>query len=247
MARMRCYSPRTGHDHGTGVAGLALPLASGPRRGGFGVLLGAFPARAPGPPALPGPSGPPGCAPTRLSRDGHQFHRPSRITVHGTRTVRTMNVSISTPSASPTPTSRIWLPPEPRPPTRANTANVPASTSPAEVTVVPVAPSARLTASRSEASRTPGRRWGSCRLVGRRWPSEATISQCPGYQEVGFSKSPARSLIIQMAPSGVTPVRGAPGGAQERAPPVSPSSPGRWGTLANVIRDSGRYRSEPCR
>ena len=75
MARMRCYSPRTGHDHGTGVAGLALPLASGPA------------ARR--------------------------------------------------------------LPPEPRPPTRANTANVPASTSPAEVTVVPVAPSARLTASRS--------------------------------------------------------------------------------------------------
>jgi hypothetical protein len=37
----------------------------------------------------------------RLSADGHQFHRPSRITVHGTRTVRTMNVSISTPSTSP--------------------------------------------------------------------------------------------------------------------------------------------------
>ena len=27
-----------------------------------------------------------------------------------------------------------------------------------------------------EASRTPGRRWGSCRLVGRRWSPEATIS-----------------------------------------------------------------------
>ena len=64
--------------------------------------------------------------------------------MHGTSTVRTMKVSISTPSARPTPTSRIWLPPEPRPPTSANTANVPVSTSPAEVTVVPVAPSARL-------------------------------------------------------------------------------------------------------
>ena len=60
-----------------------------------------------------------------------------------------MKVSISTPSARPTPTSRIWLPPEPRPPTTANTEKVPASTSPAEVTVVPVAASDRLTASRS--------------------------------------------------------------------------------------------------
>jgi len=205
MARMRCYSPRTGHDHGTGVAGLALPLASGPAARRIGILLGAFPARA----------------------------------------ARTVGAAWLRPD--PAEPGRPPVPPEPRPPTRANTANVLASTSPAEVTVVPVAPSARLTASRSEASRTPGRRWGSCRLVGRRWPSESTISQCPGYQEVGFSKSPARSLIIQMAPSGVTPVRGAPGGAQERAPPVSPSSPGRWGTLANVIRDSGRYRSEPCR
>ena len=45
--------------------------------------------------------------------------------------------------------ARIWLPPEPRPPTSANTEKVPASTSPAEVTVVPVAASDRLTASRS--------------------------------------------------------------------------------------------------
>jgi hypothetical protein len=69
--------------------------------------------------------------------------------MQGTRIVRTMNVSISTPSARPTPTSMIWLPPGWRPPTSANTENVPASTSPAEVTVVPVTPSARLTASRS--------------------------------------------------------------------------------------------------
>ena len=60
-----------------------------------------------------------------------------------------MNVSISTPRASPMPTSTIWLPPDWRPPTTANTENVPASTRPAEVTVVPVAPTARLTASRS--------------------------------------------------------------------------------------------------
>ncbi len=58
-------------------------------------------------------------------------------------------MSITTPRARPTPTSRIWLPPDPRPPTTANTANVPASTMPADVTVVPVAPTARLTASRS--------------------------------------------------------------------------------------------------
>ena len=205
MARMRCYSPRTGHDHGTGVAGLALPLASGPAARRIGILLGAFPARA----------------------------------------ARTVGAAWLRPD--PAEPGRPPVPPEPRPPTRANTANVPASTSPAEVTVVPVAPSARLTASRSEASRTPGRRWGSCRLVGRRWPSEATISQCPGYQEVGFSKSPARSLIIQMAPSGVTPVRGAPGGAQERAPPVSPSSTAPVGHARQRAGAAGRYRSEPCR
>jgi hypothetical protein len=69
--------------------------------------------------------------------------------VDGTSTVRTTNVSINTPKARPTPTSRIWLPPEPRPPTTAKTANVPARTMPAEVTVVPVTAIARLTASRS--------------------------------------------------------------------------------------------------
>ncbi len=81
--------------------------------------------------------------PARLSRDGHQFHRPSSTTVHGTSTVRTTNVSIMTPRARPTPTSRIWEPPEPLPPTTANTANVPARTRPAEVTVVPVTAIAR--------------------------------------------------------------------------------------------------------
>jgi hypothetical protein len=61
-------------------------------------------------------------------------------------------VSISTPSARPTPTSTIvltfWAPALPEP-TTASTPNVPASTSPAEVTVVPVTRSARLTASAS--------------------------------------------------------------------------------------------------
>jgi len=81
--------------------------------------------------------------------DGHQFHRPSSTTVQGTSTVRTTNVSMMTPTARPTPTFTICDPPELRAPTTANTANVPASTRPAEVTVVPVTPSARATASRS--------------------------------------------------------------------------------------------------
>jgi hypothetical protein len=67
-------------------------------------------------------------------------------------------VSISTPSARPTPTTTIVLtfcaPALPEP-TIARTPNVPASTSPAEVTVVPVTCSARLTASAS------GNRWAS--------------------------------------------------------------------------------------
>jgi hypothetical protein len=67
-------------------------------------------------------------------------------------------VSISTPSARPTPTLTIVLtfcaPALPEP-TIASTPKVPASTSPAEVTVVPVTLSARPTASRS------GRRWAS--------------------------------------------------------------------------------------
>src|ERR1039457_6352525 len=88
----------------------------------------------------------------RLSRDGHQFHRPIRTTADGTSSVRTKKVSISTPSARPTPTSTMVLtfcvPALPEP-TTASTPNVPASTSPAEVTVVPVTRSARLTASGS--------------------------------------------------------------------------------------------------
>src|ERR1700742_2253321 len=81
--------------------------------------------------------------------DGHQFHRPSSTTVQGTSTVRTTNVSIRTPTARPTPMSAICDPPGWRPPPIANTAKVPARTRPAEVTVVPVTPSARATACRS--------------------------------------------------------------------------------------------------
>ena len=36
-------------------------------------------------------------------REGHQFHRPSRETNEGTIRVRVMNVSISTPTATPKP------------------------------------------------------------------------------------------------------------------------------------------------
>jgi len=40
---------------------------------------------------------------------------------------------------------------------------------------------------------------------GAQSPSEVTIRQYPGYLEVDFSKSPDRSLIIQMALSGAPP------------------------------------------
>src|SRR5919204_222034 len=43
----------------------------------------------------------------RASADGHQFHRPISIAADGTSKVRTRNVSISTPSARPTPTFTI--------------------------------------------------------------------------------------------------------------------------------------------
>ena len=59
---------------------------------------------------------------------------------------------MSTPSASPTPTSRIvctFAAPADPDPTTARTPNVSASTSPAEDTVLPVTASAWLTASRS--------------------------------------------------------------------------------------------------
>ena len=85
----------------------------------------------------------------RLIRDGHQFHRPSSTTVDGTSSVRTRKVSIRMPSARPRPMSWICDPPEPLPATTVSTRNVPASTRPADVTVVPVRPSARVTASRS--------------------------------------------------------------------------------------------------
>ena len=58
--------------------------------------------------------------------------------MHGTRTVPHDERVHQHAEREPMPTSRIWLPPDPRPPTTANTANVPASTRPAEVTVVPV-------------------------------------------------------------------------------------------------------------
>ena len=93
---------------------------------------------------------------TRYSADGHQFHRPISTTADGTSSVLTRNVSMSTPSARPTPTFtivRTFCAPALPDPTMASTPNVPASTSPAEVTVVPVTLSARPTASRS----------GSCR------------------------------------------------------------------------------------
>ncbi len=54
--------------------------------------------------------------------------------------------------------SRNWLPPDWPPATRPNTMNVPASTRPAEVTVVPVIPMALVTASRS------GSLWASSRI-----------------------------------------------------------------------------------
>jgi hypothetical protein len=89
---------------------------------------------------------------SRQSEAGHQFHRPIMTTADGTSSVRTRKVSIKMPSARPKPTSTIVLtfccPALPEP-TMASTPNVPASTSPAEVTVVPVTPSARLTASGS--------------------------------------------------------------------------------------------------
>src|SRR6266487_5254137 len=87
-------------------------------------------------------------APGLLIADGHQFHRPSSTTVDGTSRVRTRNVSIRTPRARPAPTSRNWVDPC-WAPTMAKTENVPPSTRPAEVTVVPVATIARLTASLS--------------------------------------------------------------------------------------------------
>ena len=96
--------------------------------------------------------------PGLLIADGHQFHRPSSTTVDGTSNVRTRKVSIRTPSARPAPTSRNWGDPC-WAPTMAKTAKVPPSTRPADVTVVPVAVSAWLTASFS------GRCWASSLIL----------------------------------------------------------------------------------
>ena len=42
-------------------------------------------------------------------REGHQFHRPTRDTMAGTTSVRVMNVSISTPTATANPSyNRSW-------------------------------------------------------------------------------------------------------------------------------------------
>src|SRR4029077_12154405 len=49
-------------------------------------------------------------------------------------------------------------------------------------------------------------RWGSGSHAGRRSSSEMTVRYYTGYLEVDFSKSPDRSLIIRMAPSGALPL-----------------------------------------
>ncbi len=92
------------------------------------------------------------------SLDGHQFHLPSSTTVEGTSSVRTRKVSMRMPRARPRPMSRTWLAPDPLPAARVSTMNEPASTRPAEVTVVPVTPMALATACRS------GRRCASSRM-----------------------------------------------------------------------------------
>jgi hypothetical protein len=115
-----------------------VKLAPGPPSGGAAGVTGVTVGRA------------------RDSADGHQFQRPISTTADGTSSVLTRKVSMSTPSARPTPTFtivRTFCVPALPDPTMASTPNVPASTSPAELTVVPVTLSARPTASRS----------GSCR------------------------------------------------------------------------------------
>jgi hypothetical protein len=237
MARMRCYSPRTGHDHGTGVAGLALPLASGPAARRIRCPARCLPR--------PGRQGHRRCQDRPDRRSRLAAPRPGSA---GTASIRGQEGAVvALRDAAERGQELRYREACDQPRRDDDPAKFDGERADSPEYGVDAHGASLQIRRVLEARRTPGRRWGSCRLVGRRWSSEATISQCPGYQEVGFSKSPARSLIIQMAPSGVTPVRGAPGGAQERAPPVSPSSPGRWGTLANVIRDSGRYRSEPCR
>ncbi len=118
----------------------------------YGCVVGAD--SAPADPATASPDSGAGAAAgasarSMVSLDGHQFHRPSSTTVEGTSSVRTRKVSIRIPSASPSAMSRNWLPPAPPPATMPNTTKVPASTRPAEVTVVPVNPIALTTASRN--------------------------------------------------------------------------------------------------
>src|SRR6266699_6826594 len=164
-----------GVPHATGCPG--EPTMPGPEKPGTSPRPGRDPAHrsrtgtprrsAHGERRTRGVSGSPGAtssgtlrtaAPGLLILDGHQFHRPSSTTVDGTSRVRTRKVSISTPNARPAPTSRNWVDPC-WAPTMAKTENVPPSTSPADVTVVPVATRARLTAS------FRGRRCASSRIL----------------------------------------------------------------------------------
>jgi hypothetical protein len=61
----------------------------------------------------------------RLITAGHLFRRPSSITVDGTSSLRTRNVSIRVPAAGPNPTALSCPPFEPPPPAIPNTANGP--------------------------------------------------------------------------------------------------------------------------
>src|SRR5580693_2552171 len=141
MRHLPCPDARAGYFNSDGQEFLRDSLSLAGSGAAFGPVRPSASALAP---TASVPSG----AGVISIFDGHQFHRPSSTTVQGTSTVRTTKVSMMTPTARPTPTSTIWLPPAPRPPTTANTANVPARTSPAEVTVVPVTATARETASR---------------------------------------------------------------------------------------------------
>ena len=85
------------------------------------------------------------CALRRDSGDGHQFQRRHSTTMAGTISVRTRNVSISTPSAMAVPSSLIWV----VAPVTPATPKVAARIRPAEVTVGPVWWQAVRTAARS--------------------------------------------------------------------------------------------------
>ena len=120
-------------------------FAQGVAQGQAGTVTG-WPSGSTAPPGPDGPSPGPaatgaatpavtltpraGRAGRRLSRDGHQFQRPRSTTVDRTSTLRTTKVSISTPSQTASRRRGSLGTPEPRPPTIAKTANVPASTIP---------------------------------------------------------------------------------------------------------------------